>query len=246
MQPETLCGTDIEAIRKTAAQSMQEAAPAIAPQLKRLLLLGFDCILTTNYTYEPETVLLGEAFSEKQRKKAVRTFGESRRQINLQLCYEVPHQGKNVPIWHIHGDAMRQNSLVLSYHSYIKVMASLWEYSQSMKDHFAEHQASGTPLPVGSWLEWFLAGDVYSVGFGWDFAELDLWWAMERNAREHGQTGQKQIFLFSRDKSCAAKEALLSRYGAQVQVQPTEKFAAEDFDQIIGQIEAMLLAAEAD
>ena len=34
------------------------------------------------------------------------------------------------------------------------------------------------------WLDYFILGDVWSVGFGLDVSEFDVWWAIERKARE--------------------------------------------------------------
>lgn len=239
MQPEALCGYDIETIRRSVAKQMEKSRPSVSPQLERLLAMDFDCILTTNYTYEIEEILLQKDFNDYQRRKALRTFGDTNRQINLQTCYEFPRGEKSVQVWHVHGDAMRANSLILSYHSYAKSLALLWDYSQQLRNSYLECQQAGEKLPVRSWLEWFLAGDVYSVGFGWDFSEMDLWWALERSARENGVTGEKHIFFFTLD-SVQAKAALLENYGAQVHIIPNDDYSAKSYDRMLDAVNQQL------
>ena len=57
MKPETMFGTRFEHISKHMADVLLQAKPCLSPQLDRLLSLDFDCILTTNYTYEIEQTL---------------------------------------------------------------------------------------------------------------------------------------------------------------------------------------------
>lgn len=235
MRPEVLYGSDIEKLRTHAVAELETYKPALSAQLERLLALDFDCILTTNYTYEIENILLGRPFTAEMRRSTLRTFGESKRYFNLQVCYELQRNGKPVQVWHIHGDAMRKDSLVMSYHSYAKGLSSLWQYSSQLADTYHEHQAAGQALPVHSWLEWLLAGELYSVGFGWDFAELDLWWGMERCAREHGEVGQKRVYFFSQDRP-AAQAALLESFGAKVTTVQNDVYDEAAYDRLIDQV----------
>ena len=222
MQAEALCGTGIETIRHDVASIVEKPDNlCIAEELKRLLQLDFDCILTTNYTYEVETVLLGKDFSASRRRSAIRTYDNPRKQTNLHICYELrKDSAKEEPlqVWHIHGDVARHNSLVLSYYSYARVVSELLEYSKKRQNGYAEAQKEEKALQIKSWLDWFIIGDVYSVGFGWDFSEIDLWWAAERKNREHAQTGKLHCYFFDSDDKVLSKEALLLSMGANVSI----------------------------
>ena len=41
-----------------------------------------------------------------------------------------------------------------------------------------------------SWMDYFIMGDVYILGQGFDFSEFDLWWLLLRRKREKANTGK--------------------------------------------------------
>ena len=41
-----------------------------------------------------------------------------------------------------------------------------------------------------SWIDAFLFGDIYCLGFGFGLCEFDLWWLLNRKAREKGNAGK--------------------------------------------------------
>lgn len=45
------------------------------------------------------------------------------------------------------------------------------EFKRNIKD--------GRVQRIGSWIDAFVLGDVYILGFGMDFSEADLWWLIE-------------------------------------------------------------------
>ena len=237
MQAEAMCGTGMEAIRHDVACVVEKPDNlCIAGELKQLLRLDFDCILTTNYTYEVENVLLGKEFSASRRHSAIRTYGNPHKQTNLQICYEFitdNRKQKAVQVWHIHGDAARHNSLILSYYSYARVISELFEYSKKRQNGYEEAQQEERPLQIKSWLDWFIMGDVYSVGFGWDFSEIDLWWAVERKNREHAQTGALHCYFLDGDDKVRSKGGLLSSMGAKVTVLDKGDSYSEGYKRII-------------
>ena len=158
----------------------------------------------------------------------------------MSQCYEVvTPSGKSVQVWHIHGDAVRSSSMVLSYYSYAKVISELVEYSKIKRNIYYELQQSQRPLQVESWLDWFITGDVYSVGFGWDFSEIDLWWAAERKCREHAKTGMLYCFFFDKDGNVRSKEKLLKSMNADVRVIKLGSYP-EGFQTINNEIHALL------
>lgn len=215
MQPELLSSAEAEVIRRQVGEKMSASAPCISPQLEKLLALDFDCILTTNYTYEVETILTGGRWNERMRRKCLRVVhGSSHVHHNLSICYQIPRTDRPpVQVWHIHGDAMRHASLILSYYSYAAAMFKLQEYNKQLGNTLLEYQQAGKPLPVHSWLDWFLAGDVYTVGYGFDFSEIDLWWALERKKREKANVG-RLYHLNLEEKMPADNKSMLEALGA--------------------------------
>ncbi len=190
MRPEAVCGVDAEQTRKATARAVQGVDTPIAPELRQLLALDFDCILTTNYTYEVERVLCGERWTDSLREKARTVLdGSPKAHRNTSICYLFERSGKPLPVWHIHGDAMRSTSLVLSYYDYMDLVFRLKEYNRRLGNQITLDQEAGRPLQARSWLDYFIVGDVYCVGFGMGLCEFDLWWALERKSRENADVG---------------------------------------------------------
>ena len=239
MQPEAMCGTDVEQICRDVAHELGAAQTVCPEQMKRLLALNFDCILTTNYTYDIEHCLLGK-WSEYQRKNTFTYYGEGNAPHNNLACaYEIPTiTGKHVPVFHVHGDIMRKHSLVLSYYSYVDTINKLSERNRALGNTLQENQLAQKPIQAKTWLDWFLIGDVYSLGFGWDFSEVDLWWAAERKAREHADVGKHTAFLIG-EQSMAHTQALLEATGAAAHtfVAQTKGDFASLYDKAIDLIE---------
>jgi hypothetical protein len=65
-----------------------------------------------------------------------------------------------------------------------------------------------------SWLDYFILGDVYSLGFGFDTAEMDLWWLLCRKKRERAAHGDVYVFEPSR-RTHETKRGLLRAYNAK-------------------------------
>ena len=223
MKPETMFGTRFEHISKHMADVLLQAKPCLSPQLDRLLSLDFDCILTTNYTYEIEQTLAGERWVKSGRRSSFSYCGEGHaKQHNLQCCYIVSgRSGRQIPVWHVHGDACRSTSLVLSYHSYVRASSLLFAYSQSRKNIFWESQQEARPIVPQAWFDWFLCGDVYSVGFGWNPCEVDLWWAAERKSREKAVVGS-HVAYFTDDIRQDAQKEMLRAMNTEVCVMPLD------------------------
>ena len=80
------------------------------------------------------------------------------------------------------------------------------------KQEFREK--AGEPPLISSWLDAFIMGDVYVLGFGYDFSEMDLWWLLNRKQREKATTGK--LYYYTHRQDDAAKLALMRAYGAEI------------------------------
>ncbi len=249
MQAEALCGAKIEEIRKRLAYLMgNQDNLHISDDLRFLLQQKFDCILTTNYTYEAETVLLDKSFTESRRRSAIRTYGDARKKTNLQLCYEFRQSPeKTVDVWHIHGDCSRHNSMMLSYYTYARGISELFQFSKEQSNKYEEAQQENKTIPVKSWLDWFIVGDVYSVGFGWDFSEIDLWWAAERKSRENADVGKLYCYMLDvendkyPDDKLYAKKHLIEKMNCDCRIIKAKNGYKEGYDHILDDIKNILV-----
>ena len=218
MRVEALCGADVEGARLRAAAEFEPTDACVTDTLRRLLRLPWDCVLTTNYTYEAESVLMGkDRFDREDRQRTLACMdGSVYRKDNLHFCYIMERKGlPPLPVWHIHGDLGRPESMILSYYSYAKAISRLQKYNRQLKNAFQDAVEAGRTVTPRSWTDWFILGDVYSVGFGYDFSEFDLWWAAERKARENARVG-RLIAYQDRQEKADPVCALLRSIGAEV------------------------------
>lgn len=197
MQPEAICGVDVEEVQRRTASAIKDNQSDPQDILRRLVSIPFDAILTTNYTYEIETALTGREWSEKDRRKSFLALdGNSHVRNNTCVCNLVcSSEGRTVPVFHIHGERMRKHSLVLSYYSYANAVSRLITLNKKRGNDYQERQEAYESIRVLSWLDYFLLGDVYAVGFGFDPSEFDVWWAIERKTREKANHGMLHAIM---------------------------------------------------
>ena len=242
MRVEALCGADVGGARLRAAAEFEPTDACVTDTLRRLLRLPWDCVLTTNYTYEAESVLLGqERFGKEDRRRTLACMdGSVYRKDNLHFCYIMERKGlPPLPVWHIHGDLGRPDSMILSYYSYAKAISRLQKYNRQLKNAFQDAVEARRLVTPRSWSDWFILGDVYTVGFGYDFSEFDLWWAAERKARENAQVGRLIAYQDRQAKSDPVC-ALLKSIGGEVnRVYEYENYT-EYYQIVIDEIEARL------
>ena len=232
MQPEAIRGTDVEEVQRLIAGNLKGQEPHDI--LRQLVLMDFDAIITTNYTYEIEEALTGGKWTENRRKKAHTTlFGSSHVRYNTYKCNLVKDvTGREIPVFHIHGEQARKHSMVLSYYSYADSIYHLVEMNKRRKNEYEECQEAGSWLDCQGWLDYFLMGNVYAIGFGFDLSEFDVWWAIERKNREHAKNGKLFAYMIS-EKKDQAKSTMFMAMGVEERNIPVEEEGYEKAYQIV-------------
>lgn len=161
----------------------------------KLLDLPVSNILTTNYSYELETAALGcDAVTEKQIKKlAHHTAQISRCEIRGRFFTynQLPNDKR---IWHIHGEARTPDSMVLGHYFYGNTVARMKAYLEQYGGLYSHYQKQGQDKPLRNWLDAFIMGDVYVLGFGFDLSEFDLWWLLNRKKLEKADHGKVYFY----------------------------------------------------
>lgn len=186
-------------------------------QLQDILSIGFDQILTTNYSYELEIASLSSKnITEKDLKNmSSHTPYVSRVEPKYLLhSYNYcTHEGKPNQVWHIHGEARKPDSMILGHYYYGELFYRIRDFLHKRKDTYKINQQNEKPTFLHSWVDGFILGDLYILGFGFALTEFDLWWLLNRRKHEKAKTGK--IFFYEAKPAMqnAAKQELLQLMG---------------------------------
>ena len=170
--------------------AFQEQSEQACKIYKKLLTLGFDDVLTTNYTYELEIAASNsKKMNTRGISKLMRHTDAVKRAENKYLLHtynQLTVNGCTNRVWHIHGEARKPDSAVLGHYYYGNLLCKIKECLH--RRNYAENKE------IKSWVDSFVMGDVYVLGFGFGFSELDLWWLLNRKAREKTATGKVYFY----------------------------------------------------
>lgn len=168
----------------------EQISEELAMFLKTILSLGFDHILTTNYTYELEqAAIYPNKLSEYKLKKiATSTTGKIDKKYLLHTYNEVFCNGVKNKIWHVHGESRKADSTILGHYYYGNSLFKIKESVDKIRAIDSKDEDAKT------WAEAFIFGDIYCLGFGYGLCEFDLWWLLNRKARENFNTGKLYFY----------------------------------------------------
>lgn len=189
---------------KTAMQNQKQslfgalATQAQTQALQEILACGFDEILTTNYSYELEMAALGHGVEDE---RPIRKMAEHTRKVQrveskylLHTYNRAVFDGVQNRIWHIHGEARKPDSMILGHYYYANLLARMVKYTTDNANRYENDAKAGKDTEIDSWLDAFLLGDVYILGFTFDLSEFDLWWLLNRKLRERAPHGKVYFF----------------------------------------------------
>ena len=145
--------------------------------------------MTTNFTYELEAELHPgyPGLTTESKRKYAYTTGDTKDAKYLLRTY---NRLEKRDIWHIHGELRRPSSIILSHDEYARLVHRILAYNENRGRDYEKYK---NELKFKSWVDYFLVGDVYTLGLGLDFSEFDLWWLLGRRLRERAGCG-KYIF----------------------------------------------------
>ena len=173
--------------------------------LKDLMGFGFDHILTTNYTYEIEqAAVYPENLTEyKLKRMACSTKKSVEKKYLIHTYNKVRCDSTDNMVWHIHGEARKPNSTILGHYYYGNSLFRIEKAAGAIKRTKIDEAREAE-----SWVEAFILGDIYCLGFGYSLNEFDLWWLLNRKALEKKNAG-KLYFYEPKDDDQWAKIDLL-------------------------------------
>ena len=144
-----------------------------------LAKLNIQNYITTNYE-----LYLKDIFSECSFKVTAYYENESR----IFSKYIAQRGQEEISLWNIHGDVYHPKSIIIGFSEYCKYISEIENYLGS------------TNYEKDSWLMLFLTTDVYILGFGLVFEELDLWYLLicrKRIRRTCSNDCLNSIYYFS-------------------------------------------------
>ena len=215
LQPVIWTGDQLGAQMKTISGhlSLQKATAEENEILSTLASLPVNAILTANYTYELEKALKPDFHCLPGRRCSFRksAYTESSRYDTEQLhtYFDID---KSPPIWHIHGEAARHNTMILGHYYYGKLLAKMQQYIPCLLSRYHARTSKRRSMEMRSWLDYFMLGDVHIVGLGMALSELDLWWIVNCKKRHFPD---RKVILYKPE--IKAEEKLLAEaYGVTV------------------------------
>lgn len=191
---------------------------------RRILNLPCEDILTSNYGFQLEETAYDTEIISKYKVGNITHFikgrGRDRAESSL-FTYTYQSAGEkynNKRLWHIHGHAKNPSSMVIGHGYYGRLLYKLIDY---VKDNDGRYRFGLNDIPeIRSWIDSFLFGDVYVLGFGFGFAEMDLWWLLDQ--KKNGNYGREmgKLYFYEPSNQNASddfiKYEMLKSYGAEV------------------------------
>ncbi|MDE6725977.1 MAG: SIR2 family protein [Ruminiclostridium sp.] len=100
--------------------------------LLKLLTIGFDEVLTTNYSYELEIAALGRVTESAIKKLQTHTKAVERCEAKnmLHTYNHIEKDNINANIWHIHGEARKPDSMILGHYYYSELIGKMLEVNK--------------------------------------------------------------------------------------------------------------------
>ena len=173
-------------------------------------------IITTNYDKGIEVILCDfcgykEVTPEELVAEKIYSIRTYRKFINSKTGHEVK-------LWKIHGDMERIESITLGFDQYCGALSKLSSY---IKGKYKSEKGPECNISMIdkckmkefdnlSWAELFFNTNMYIVGLGMDFSEIDIWWLLNKHMRIKNivpQIENKICYLYNEQYDNKAKKS---------------------------------------
>lgn len=175
-----------EAIKKDIAKMLNGFPSNI--YFEKLSRIDAQNFLTTNYDYAALEIYKSDSDYEIVNKSTEGIYSIRRHK-------DINFRGKlKSKLWHIHGEIDTPPSIMLGLDHYCGSVAKMDNYIKGHYDFQVDKKLVKTPSIIeklndiskfdqSSWIESIFNSNVYIVGLGLDFSEIDLWWVLNKRAR---------------------------------------------------------------
>lgn len=169
-----------EALKKDIATQLQKFVPNEAYAL--MAALPVEHFLTTNYDntlfkVEKAPFVVDKKFRQEQL-------------YSIRRHYVLESSDQIKQYWPIHGNVDSPKSIMLGYDHYSGSLSKIENYIKGKYEMpgYGIMESITKRLEVGvskiySWIDLFFMTDVHIIGQGLDYAEMDLWWILNKRSR---------------------------------------------------------------
>jgi len=157
---------------------------------KEIVNSGIEHILTTNYDYAFEKVLIKNFNNEG--KEIPRGTNEILNSIKRRSIFKK----ENLSVWHMHGEINQRitksdnsytsNSILIGNEHYSSYFYKIQKYVKSSKgknNRYIIDKINDEEYRLQSWIDAFFMKELCIAGFSFDFSEYHLWWLLNFRAK---------------------------------------------------------------
>jgi len=170
--------------------------------------LHFENYITTNYDFTIQPALMKAGYDVRHGYHKETIYS-----INRFVEYE-DDSANNKKVWYIHGELNRPNSIMLSYKHYCDYTGKIIEY---INNSCWSEESEIEYTKIQSWVDLFFCSNIYIMGLGLYYEEIDLWWLLsyrKRLKKLNPSLCTNQIIYFG---ECGpGKKELLNALGVEV------------------------------
>lgn len=189
----------------------QKDTEDIKEMYKDLLRCGFDHILTTNYSYEFEACCnngnaekkyikskrryvlddqkclenINSKFSENSEIRFPKRENYYRLYTYNEITFSESEKDYLNKIWHIHGEYHNPQTIIMNNSQYTNLITNIGKVtSRSVQLKNKNKDSSDKVSNYHSWVDIFLDAEIFILGFGYAYSEIDLWWLLNRKKKK--------------------------------------------------------------
>ena len=196
-----------------------ELDDGVYDQIRKLFDCDFDYILTTNYSYELEYAVYGDKLTEN-RIKSIQKYVDVQRAESKYMLHtfnQLEYGDKKIDVWHIHGEARKSDSMIIGSYYYARLTSRIIDAITNM-DCERRDDKDINVVSIRNWVEALVYGNIYVLGFGYDYSEQDLWWLLNRKANETKiETGTVYYYEPDTNDHIRIKKSLLNVFGVHTE-----------------------------